>query len=166
MEQVVLAPQRRTGQSSAGKGQFMSRNWNSGNTWNYERDFVSRLNCVEVEPCKSQLHQYWDLLDTGKDLSVAVRHRGGLIPNENTKQFEYTNVPLRPPKHVDVFPSLYRWCGEIAGQLPARFPPGYALVQDLKKRSLTEKNQASYAGNEKKLTITYFLVKFIQNWDF
>jgi len=24
--------------------------------------------------------------------------------------------------------------------------PGYALAQDLKKRSLTEKNQASYAG--------------------
>jgi len=25
-------------------------------------------------------------------------------------------------------------------------PPGYALAQDLKKRSLKEKNQASYAG--------------------
>jgi len=56
--------------------------------------------------------------------------------------------------------------------------PGYALALDLKKCFLTEKNQASYAGfaqsyrnyagNQKKLIITDFLVKFccfIQNYD-
>jgi len=30
--------------------------------------------------------------------------------------------------------------------MPLSGPPGYVLAQDLKKRSLTEKNQASYAG--------------------